>query len=547
MILIYLLQIIGIAIALFLLLVRAGHGIDTTDEMWYIAEPWAVANQGLIPFVNNYTQATGFTLPLSIIYKLFSLFSPNAQGIVLLSRCLFVIWSLTILLTSGVLLKHRYFFIGLLPVLFFTPNSILVMNYNSIGTVYLPLVLALIFSAINDEKYQSLKCVIAGIVLGRICMGKPQAVVFAFSLFVIICFYRSVEYNVRIRILAYILCGVLISAFSVCIYIIANGGNIYYSLIRQLSVPYMHVKHLYGILDNTRATLMLMFPIAGLLILGIVAKSIFRNKSNEIISAFFAAYWLFSAIRFWDERDSFIQHVWFLALLHAILCDRVKERYLIICTSLCYFIGYLFSVYTNIYGYGTQREYWIVVPTLLFFYSVCDQNKGKYALGICLYIIFCIIGARWLLNENSRFGNLSEQSVKVQSGIWKGIYTTSNTKLFVEELENKIIPLVEEDETVLFMEGWVSYAYCMIRGRILSTTTYDPMMHGYGVEDDDYLLDYYELIDERPDKIVYIEYEDNEKIASDIFDEFLARNYYLYSEEELNHADGGLISVYKSK
>ncbi len=71
------------------------------------------------------------------------------------------------------------------------------------------------------------------------------------------------------------------------------------------------------------------------------------------------------------------------------------------------------------------------------------------------------------------------------------------------------------------------------------------MMHGYKVDNDKYLLDYYETIDDIPDKIIYIEYDNNKRIASSVFDEFVQQNYYLYSEEPLDHTDDGMISVYK--
>ena len=44
---------------------RSRMGVDLTDETWYSSEPYWVA-KGSIPYVNNWTQASGFTLPLNL-------------------------------------------------------------------------------------------------------------------------------------------------------------------------------------------------------------------------------------------------------------------------------------------------------------------------------------------------------------------------------------------------------------------------------------------------------------------------------------------------
>lgn len=61
-------------IVLFLGLGAIGYrillGIDFTDQGWYVAEPYIVA-EGAVPYVNNWTQVPRFTLPLALLFKVY--------------------------------------------------------------------------------------------------------------------------------------------------------------------------------------------------------------------------------------------------------------------------------------------------------------------------------------------------------------------------------------------------------------------------------------------------------------------------------------------
>ncbi|MDD3138577.1 MAG: hypothetical protein PHX08_06360 [Lachnospiraceae bacterium] len=85
------------AVGLLCLLYRIKFGIDFTDETWYCAEPYLIA-KGAIPYVDNWSQAPGFTFPMFLIYKIFLFFNNGTEGIILFSRGLYVLWSCLILI-----------------------------------------------------------------------------------------------------------------------------------------------------------------------------------------------------------------------------------------------------------------------------------------------------------------------------------------------------------------------------------------------------------------------------------------------------------------
>jgi hypothetical protein len=64
-------SLILLVIVFGLILFRIRFGIDYTDESWYVSEPYAVAQLGLKPFINNIMQAPGVTVPLAFYLNFF--------------------------------------------------------------------------------------------------------------------------------------------------------------------------------------------------------------------------------------------------------------------------------------------------------------------------------------------------------------------------------------------------------------------------------------------------------------------------------------------
>ena len=77
-----------ILLTVFLLINRIQYGIDFTDESWYVAEPYIVATEGLVPFADVWNQAPGFTIPLAVIFKLFVSITKGTEGVVLFPSAL---------------------------------------------------------------------------------------------------------------------------------------------------------------------------------------------------------------------------------------------------------------------------------------------------------------------------------------------------------------------------------------------------------------------------------------------------------------------------
>lgn len=101
---------------------------------------------------------------------------------------------------------------------------------------------------------------------------------------------------------------------------------------------------------------------------------------------------------------------------------------------------------------------------------------------------------------------ISQLTYQVESGVYKGCYTSSERGHAIETVEQNIKDQTEENETVFFADLFPT-GYLMTDSRYLAPTTWDPNMYRYGFQDSDILFSYFELKGKIPDKIAYINSE----------------------------------------
>ena len=98
-------------ICLVCMVCRIRYGVDFSDEAWYVAEPYIVS-QGATPYVDLWTQASGFTFPLCFVYDIFVSLNNSTEGIFLFSRIVYVIWVFVLGFVTCILVKkYLSFFI----------------------------------------------------------------------------------------------------------------------------------------------------------------------------------------------------------------------------------------------------------------------------------------------------------------------------------------------------------------------------------------------------------------------------------------------------
>ena len=124
--------------------------------------------------------------------------------------------------------------------------------------------------------------------------------------------------------------------------------------------------------------------------------------------------------------------------------------------------------------------------------------------------------------------SISNMAFKVEKGIWKGCYTTKERADKVVWLENTIRGITEKTDKVLFLD-WASFAYLMSNGNAFTPTTLDPQGYHQRVNRPELIQDYFEIKQDIPDKIIYIEYGYEKSLSIENeswrFNEFVHANY----------------------
>lgn len=520
---------------------RIQFGIDFSDEAWYVAEPYIVA-EGAIPFVNNWTQASGFTLPLACLFKLYVFISGGTEGIVLYSRILYSIVALIIYVFSVFIIakrtKQRGILIAVFPLLFAPIHCLYDLNYNTIGFMYLFLVCAVLFFGINWDAYNNKMnkgiAVLAGVIMARAVIATP-CVLAAWSGILFILFVHK-----KWQLLREFIIGNAITAILIIGWCCINGGidgflnGMRVFLTEQV---YLQAHSFHTIMDDIYYLYYYCKPLWGTLVLLVIFRKVFwehKYYSKGVIAICILCFAVGIATGVKNYTGlSIIRYGWFEVILMAIFLKnmssqsrKVVDRFAWI--SALYFVVYLLTSLTNVYGFGS-REYWLLIPTALGYLSLYFVLNNSLSVTIVVFAITLLCGF-CLVRQNYgyvyRDNPITKLTAKVDSGIWKGCYTTPERAENVRLLEQYIRSITEAKDKVLFMD-WVSFAYLMTEAKACTPSSLDITWSAH-VDNSTIMKEYFESVDDIPDKIIYINYGRDEKISIDgkrSFNEFVNDNY----------------------
>ena len=461
---------------------RIQRGIDFTDESWYVAEPYAVAN-GSVPYVTNITQASGFTIPLAFVYKLFLAINQSTEGIFYFARIFYFTWFIGMLIVNFELCKKvtniNIPFTIVIPLMLWCNYQLYSINYNSIGQIYLPTVILLSFLNIDDKKQKNqLKCgALIGVIAGRMIIGTPQ------TLIACICILVLLIANKKIARLLGIFVGVLIMAIIVIGYACACGGaknfvNASYFFCRDFG--YFKIKPEVSLSDNLTYLAKFIAPFLLCIFLCMICQLIYQKiKKTSIykytvlgILCVFLVYGLFCG---YTNYTLLIKYSWFEAVIGSLFLENsvpkekkcMNFKMVFICAT--YFSGYLVSSFLNVYGFGA-REYWLLVPTVISYYFLYSQIK-KYFVSRIIFDLG-IVSLSFVLmcqafNYVYRDDAMSQLNTRIENGVWKGLYTTELRAESIEDIEKYIRENTNKNDKVQFRD-WASFGYLMSDGKICS-------------------------------------------------------------------------------
>lgn len=532
-------------------------GVDLTDEAWYSSEPYWVA-KGSIPYVNNWTQASGFTFPLYLFFRLFLYISGSNTGIILFSRTLFCFWKVIISLVTFLLFYkagNRIPALLVIPVIVFAPGNLFDINYNTIGWSYMLLALAVLYNAI-DKKYTKrqqlyLGC-LTGIIIGRSVIGTLASVL------ICIVILLALIINREWIVLKGTVFGVIIAAFIVIAYCSIRGGfanfimgiqyfvrdQAYYDPVTSQKVSFE---------DSTAYLFRYMKPaIASLLIVLILRFFLRKNLDifNKLITTYFG-YVLLMTVFHLSKYDGTgvglemaTKNGWFIPLLSLLLDSNseVKKKFEYSAyITMSYVAVYIFQGYTSNYGFYS-RCYWNLIPLILSVYvlfTCIDEMFGTIKVTrvkvfaesvICLCIILFVVRGAYRYVYRDMPCQLLD--TMVEEGIWKGCYTTPERAITVVQIEEEMKKRTTSADQVLCYGDWPCFLNLLSEGQLCA-----PNAIGTGQKNG---FDYWHMYQKVPTKVfVHVDNEDVQGIMTSAYDlwNFIDRFYQQTDEYDYSSYD----------
>ena len=229
-------------------------------------------------------------------------------------------------------------------------------------------------------------------------------------------------------------------------------------------------------------------------------------------------------------------------VLYPLIKQKNKEaQTLLLFVFLPALIFYLSSSFSSIYGIK-RNFYFLVQGTLLtipfLYWTLSDLalQKTSKNLGFwgALYIasMFAFV---FLLNYYGfiyRDMPIKQLKYKVESGIYKNLYTTKERGEGLELLEKTIKSETNANERILFMDN-TPMAYLMTEAQHCAPSTWDIQLYSYKFTEDTLLRKYFVNTGKMPDKIIYIFTGIDKILSIDSenykFNSFVNNNYELTS------------------
>lgn len=565
-------------------LIRAFYGIEITDEAYYLAEAKTVL-EGNVPYAYNNSSVVGQTflmIPFTFIYRILV---PSYEGFFLYMRICFIAFKSAILLCSYYVLKKRRDGI-------FTDGAILCMNsvhfyslqnfsYNTIPFYLVFFVGTLLYSLQEQDSNRRtyITYFLAGMLSSIFVFAHPARTINVCLFCILLLLYR-VEWK---RIGMYLLGGIFHIAifFSLIIYqtsfhqlydgvlgcidTLSNAAspstdssvtlifmafrNLWLAMIFVFAVTYAIItgeklgKYLsVRDRDSFEKKSRVLFSICVALGVGFLYV-LFRYDTASISWGIGACLLLaFIPIMICFPKEKTVWYIGFQGIGFALL-----EAFLLSSTSPTSRFSYAIPAIVVLLilweemlwktEKSTSKEMSKDVTTLSAVHYSCNlQRILRYMTAIVLtvLIIFCELkGLRYVYRDQP----LDELDYKVGSGIYKGIYTSSQNARDTIELERYIRDSTSEEEYVAFRDN-VPVGYLFMNGKICDIRTWDCMQYSYGKNNPTKLYAYYEKRKLIPDKIIYVDYGRDEWLSmydeNYLYNQFINDNYYKVLDEELN-------------
>ena len=537
-------------------LIRVFYGVEITDEAFVISES-VLVNNGATPFVDNWSQTPGFVLLARLPALIWNIFKTDYEGIFLFYRLSFLFFKTLILgfclflfIKSGIAKFGSFISVlVLVPFYIYVPD----FHYNNLS-VFMLLFIGCISIYCNEKQgiYSlPLHLIIGGLM--DLCIYMHPSDLLACAV-LLACIAICSRVSGKCRVIFEICIGGVLAAIIVTVWMVLRGGGItklLYGLDSILNYNAYFELPISSFSDTTMELLHFakpfLFIFLGTVLFKCICRYIFKcNRISNIIYGII--FLLISCIYILKLYSGVYIESAFGIVITIYLLYRFKDialRKALFQMYMCIFLPQLAAcISISYFSYGSavyRFAYTIPCAVVILqdiFESIHSAYTSKTCLLICAFVFFLIINKSNYLYVY-REEPISNLTCRVESGIYKGIYTTPEKKELYEELEKHIHSMINSEDSVLFMEV-VPMAYLMTNARYCTPSTWDIMLYTYGFNDDTIMKRYFETVGEMPDYIVYIDTGRDACLSIEkddyLFTQFVLSNYEKQSETEFGNS-----------
>ena len=523
----------GVVFTILLMYARVFLGTELSDEAYYVSEAKTIL-EGNVPYAyDNGSQAVGFTFLLIVVESFYRLFIPDLTGVFLFTRLCFVTYKMIIwLVVFSVFRRKNKLTTALLISALIIPlnSSVFNFSYNTIPEYTIFMVGCVLYDVIEqDAPRKELRLALSGIMTGIACFANPGWGIALIVFLVLI----AVRVKGKTNKLKYLLCfgGTVLADVVIVVLSVsaaASFSDLCYGFYRMFisGIPSESIAPdktlLHTISTFIRPVLqwiLILIPVS--LAAYFLSPKLLEKKGKK---------WSKDQLILFSITVPFFVHSMYIILT----CARNLTSYgggeIRGFTTFCYMLLFIaagaykkdriiwyLGIFQPIYAvaeialvsadatiFRFINVYTITVPIL--YILIINKSKAIRLISgtLAVAVIVSQVYANYKLIYRDYGFNVIRHN-QVQSGVYKGLYTSKSRANDLPELEEYLNSVIDEDDTYSFRDN-APYAYLMAhKGRACETMTWDVLQYSAHGNAPAVLFDYYRVRDMIPDKIIYVD------------------------------------------
>ena len=466
---------------------RAMLYVETTDEVYGIAQIIGVV-QGQKPFFTSWCIQTGWCLVAPLFALFHSLNAGSWEGVVLFSRLSYVVFAglVASYIAIKLLKKNKNFaYLAIIACISYVPHSVYQLGAYQL-TPYLLFLVAYILDNLWQKNDKLYLWIIPGILMGIACINYATLPVMTIITAVFIVFSetgvkKALLFSIGVVIVAALFAIWILSEASIEQVFIgldeilhspheAGKGPFWWFTIKVFVAPFMSLKRLCALL----------FFVGG----SLFAQQNLRKSSECKLYSHFIVYVMFMTLNcillLYRSINDIFSFAFWIFTISWILFDpnlKLKKYTVYLLFQLGFVITYaLTSDNTNcILGFVASG----MMTAFIAINALIDLTKNKPSVSIALIALLVFTGPG-LLNVY-RYVYRDEPvlllNTKVERGIYKNLYTTSERRDFVLKMEDVISSNTTSSDH-LCVATLEPMLYVMSQAKITTPVTWDPQWLG---------------------------------------------------------------------